>query len=125
MECSTGFLHLSDDLIVEILKYSSSRSTLLSTILVAKSIYYVFQMYPKSILRSLYYHVLGPTFPQALELYRYRTSLKNKDGTFTQALETDIPMTARERKSIKSIERRIVTRLENMFSFMHIDRPST
>ncbi|KAE9403390.1 hypothetical protein BT96DRAFT_917494 [Gymnopus androsaceus JB14] len=121
---ATGFLHLSDDVIEEILKYSTSNSMLLSTILVAKSIYLIFQTHPRSILHSLYFYVLGPTFPQALELYNYRAFSEKKGGAIAQvAPEIDIILTARERKSIELMERR-VTRLENIFSFRHIDRTS-
>ncbi|KAE9387875.1 hypothetical protein BT96DRAFT_758203, partial [Gymnopus androsaceus JB14] len=117
---------LSDDVIEEILKYSSSYSTLLSTILVAKPISRVYQTHPKSILYSLYYHVLGPTFPQALELYRRRVCLEQMDdhALFPNVLnDPPIIMTAYERRSIQHTEG-IVTELENLFSFRHVDRTS-
>ncbi|KAJ3789624.1 hypothetical protein GGU10DRAFT_371977 [Lentinula aff. detonsa] len=130
MERLTGLLRLPDDIISQILQYSPSYSTLLSTLLTTKSFYRVFQAHPNSILHAINFREIGPSYPLSLRRVRYMAPVldcEDADRLLAQAVSTDVicdfPITREERKEMKEMEDK-VTQLEDLFSFRYLDRTS-
>ena len=127
MECPKGLLRLPDNIIAEILKYSSSYATLFNTILASKAINRVFRAHPRSILHVVNYTEIGPSFPLSLRRLRYKAPVldhENANSLLAQAVSSDVvsdpPMTMEERKEIRGMEDKVM-QLENLFSFRSVD----
>lgn len=129
-------LPVTDDVVDRILSFSPTFSSLLATILTAKSIYTVFQTHPKSILRAVAFNITGPALPQALRCIRHPNIVKYPprsgarldsdnyiNATVKKSSDVDIdggdllaaPITAAETHLIVA-NAKVVARLEDLFS---------
>ncbi|KAG7445706.1 uncharacterized protein BT62DRAFT_932863 [Guyanagaster necrorhizus] len=135
-------LPLSDDVIEQIFHCLPSFASLQSTIRVCKDFHRIFNTHPKTTVRRVAYNIAGPALPQAMRLLRYRnendTDLPSSEGSHADdevssdygpvsnsAAETTNgpPLTQSETKELTKIAR-VVSKLEDVFSFRHKDRLS-